>query len=183
MIAWRSSLIGVLFPVALAAQQPPPAAAAPSTTPVLDAVRAQSARFGRNMPAAAEAMPADKYGFKPTPGQMSFGELVLHVANSNNFLCSTASGMAAPAKSTLTPTSPHDSLVAAIRASFVYCDSALARVDESKLTDQVPFYGGRMASRFQALLSLSMDWADHYSQQAMYLRLNGLLPPTARPRP
>ena len=73
--------------------------------------------------------------------------------------------------------------LAAIRASFVYCDSALARVDETKLADQIPFYGGRMASRFQALLSLSMDWADHYSQQAMYLRLNGLLPPSARPRP
>jgi len=178
---WRLSLISALIPVALAAQQPAPAA--PTTTPILDAVRAQSARFGRNMPAAAEAMPADKYAFKPTPGQMSFGELVLHVANSNNFLCSTAAGMAAPAKTTLTPTSPHDSLVAAIRASFVHCDSALARVDESKLADQVPFYGGRMASRFQALLSLSMDWADHYSQQAMYLRLNGLLPPSARPRP
>ena len=33
-----------------------------------------------------------------------------------------------------------------------------------------------------ALIALTNDWADHYSAAAMYLRLNGLLPPTAQPK-
>jgi hypothetical protein len=40
--------------------------------------------------------------------------------------------------------------------------------------------GGRQGPRAFALIALTNDWADHYSAAAMYLRLNGLLPPTAR---
>ena len=71
-------------------------------------------------------------------------------------------------------------LTAALKASFDYCATALGRVDDSKLTDQVPFFGGRQVTRVAAMIALSNDWADHYAAQAMYLRLNGLLPPTAQ---
>jgi hypothetical protein len=33
------------------------------------------------------------------------------------------------------------------------------------------------------MISITDDWADHYSTQAAYLRLNGILPPTAQPAP
>jgi hypothetical protein len=44
----------------------------------------------------------------------------------------------------------------------------------------VTLWGGRQANKAGALIGLSNDWADHYSQAAMYLRLNGMLPPTAK---
>jgi hypothetical protein len=44
----------------------------------------------------------------------------------------------------------------------------------------VQLFGGREGPRAFALIALTNDWADHYSAAAMYLRLNGLLPPTAR---
>jgi hypothetical protein len=44
----------------------------------------------------------------------------------------------------------------------------------------VPWFGGRQVTRAQAILATAQDWADHYSQLAIYLRLNGLLPPTAK---
>jgi hypothetical protein len=46
----------------------------------------------------------------------------------------------------------------------------------------VLFFGGRKATRARAVIALAQDWADHYAQAAMYLRLNGILPPSARPR-
>jgi hypothetical protein len=53
-------------------------------------------------------------------------------------------------------------------------------VDDSKLGDTVELFGGREGPRAFALIALTNDWADHYSAAAMYLRLNGLLPPTAQ---
>ena len=44
-------------------------------------------------------------------------------------------------------------------------------------------FGNRPASRAAALIGLSDGWNDHYGAQAIYLRLNGILPPTAQPAP
>src|SRR5665213_2326205 len=65
-----------------------PALAAAQTAPVATAFKANAATMSKNLIAAAQAMPADKYGFKPTPAQMSFGEIVVHLAGGNDVLCS-----------------------------------------------------------------------------------------------
>jgi len=158
-------------------------AQAQTANPVSTALKNSLRSASSKMVAAAEEMPADKYGFKPTPESMSFGQLVLHVASSNQSMCQWISGAAPAAKPTATPTSPKDELVAALKASFEYCTTSLTGLDDSKLGSEVPTFGQRKASQAQVIISLSDDWADHYSQQAAYLRLNGLLPPTARPRP
>ena len=148
--------------------------------PVTTAVKNQLPRFSKNMVAAAEAMPADKYGFKPTPEMNSFGHLVMHIAQSNNGLCSKISGMAAP-DAKMTDTDPKDTLVAALKASFDYCSKSLEKVDDSKLGEQMMLFGNHPFSRAGVLIILSDDWYDHYGTQAVYLRLNGILPPTAQP--
>lgn len=174
---WSAGLaatLAIAVPLGLSAQQ--------TANPVTSAVRQMVAQHGKIMTAAAEEMPADSYTFKPTPEQRSFGEIVLHVAQSNALLCSRISGEAPPAKSTLTATSPKADLVKAIQESFTYCDSALGKLDDSTLTTEVQLFGPRKMSRAAALITLTNDLADHYSQQAMYLRLKGHLPPTAQPR-
>ena len=147
---------------------------------VMDAVRANLQRSERTMVAAAEAMPADKYGYKPTDQQRSFGEIVSHVAGSNNFMCSSISGMAAPDVKVPDGTGSKADLIAAVKASYDYCTKALSGVTDQKLGDMVPYFGGRQATRATVAVGISDDWADHYGQLAMYLRLNGILPPTAR---
>lgn len=154
--------------------------AAQAANPVSSALKQSLRRSSNIMVAAAQEMPADKYGFKPTPESMSFGQLVLHVATSNNAMCQWVSGAAPAAKVTLTPTSPKDDLVNALKASFEYCTQAFSNLDDSKLASEVPSFGGRKTTQAALMFSLSGDWSDHYSQQAAYLRLNGLLPPTAR---
>lgn len=154
----------------------------PVSNPVSGAVKAQLPRFSKNMVAAAEAMPAEKYTFKPTPEMNSFAHLVMHIAQSNNGLCSKISDTSAP-DAKLADTDPKDKLVAGLKASFDYCSSALEKVDDSKLSDQMMLFGNRPFSRAAVLIILSDDWYDHYGAQATYLRLNGILPPTAQPAP
>ena len=135
----------------------------------------------KNLVGAVEEMPADKFSYKPTEQQATFGHLVLHMIGANNHLCSTI-GDIPEVKPAVAPTESDskDKLVAALKASFDFCSSALAKVDDSKLGDEVDLFGGRKGPRAFALIALTNDWADHYSSAAMYLRLNGLLPPTAQ---
>lgn len=153
---------------------------AASSNPVSDALRASLKRAEENLLAAAREMPADKYSSAPTPAQMSFGKLVLHVAGSNDFMCSTISGNKAPERSKLEPGDAKEKLVSALEQSFQYCHTSLANVTDSNLGEEVPFFGGRKISRAAAVLGLAEDWGDHYSLAATELRLNGLLPPTAK---
>lgn len=154
----------------------------PVANPVSAAVKAQLPRFSKNMVAAAEAMPADKYTFKPTPEMNSFAHLVMHIAQSNNGLCAKISDTPAP-DAKMADTDPKEKLVAALKASFEYCATSLEKVDDSKLGDQMMLFGNRPFSRAAVLIILSDDWYDHYGAQATYLRLNGILPPTAQPAP
>jgi DinB superfamily len=155
--------------------------AVPSKNPVTDTVREILSRQQKNLLAAVEEMPADKFGWSPTPAQMTFGHLVLHMTMSNIELCSKAASMPPPPIRPA-PETDKDRLQAALTRSFLYCEAALNKVDDSKLGDSVELYGGKQATVAFALIALTSDWADHYSAAAMYLRLNGLLPPTAQPK-
>jgi uncharacterized damage-inducible protein DinB len=152
----------------------------PVANPVSTTVKAQMTRYAKNMVAAADAMPADKFNFKPTPEMNTFAHLTMHIAQSNNFLCSKISGQTAPDVK-LADTDAKDKLVAALKASFDFCSTALAAVDDSKLSDPFTVFN-RQTSRAGLLITLSDDWYDHYGAQAVYLRLNGILPPTAQPQ-
>jgi len=159
------------------------AALAQEKSPVTSVVKEILPRQEKNLVAAAEAMPADKFNYKPTEQQMTFAHLVLHIMGANDHLCSTIGGVAEPKPPVAVKESDgKDKLVTALKASFEFCTTALDKVDDSKLGDQVELFGGRKGPRAFALIALTNDWADHYSAAAMYLRLNGILPPTAQPK-
>ena len=148
--------------------------------PVTSVINQILPRQQKNLVAAVEAMPADKFTYQPTPQQMTFAALVMHIIESNNYLCSKASDTRPP-KSELKENEGKDKLVIALKASFDFCTQALAKVDDSKLGDTVELYGGKQGPRAFTVIALTNDWADHYAAAAMYLRLNGVLPPTAQP--
>jgi hypothetical protein len=135
----------------------------------------------KNTIAAVEAMPADKFSYKPSADQMTFGHLVAHMVEANYLLCSKASAVPAPKVEEVKDTDSKDKLVAALKASFDFCTDALGKMDDSKLgetTEGGP--GGQQLSRARFALGIASNWADHYAEAAMYLRLNGILPPTAK---
>ncbi|HEV3040306.1 MAG TPA: DinB family protein [Candidatus Angelobacter sp.] len=157
------------------------AALAQTKSPVSDALRTMLAGREKNMIAAFGEMPADKFGYKPTPEQMTFGHLAAHIVSGNYFFCSNVGDVPRPKIEELKDTEAKDKLVAALKASFEFCDSALAKADDSKLNENITWSDGKPRARAWAFVSLASSWADHYGMAAMYLRLNGLMPPTAKP--
>jgi hypothetical protein len=132
--------------------------------------------------ASAEEMPADKYNYHPTAGQWDFGKIVSHVAAANSHVCAMLNDQHAPAATHVSPTASKPELIAALKASFDFCDTAFSSLDDAKLGDTITFFGGARVPRARALIEEVTDLNDHYSQMAGYLRLNGLLPPSAEPK-
>jgi len=154
----------------------------PEKKPVATSLQMLLPRSRTNILGAISAMPADKFGYKPTPDQMTFAHLVVHIASSNNFLCVKAANVAEPKVEEVKETDSKDKLLAAATASFDFCADALGKMDDSKLGDTVELFGGRQFPRAMAALGLASGWADHYAAAAMYLRLNGIQPPSAQPK-
>jgi DinB family protein len=189
----KTSLVTILalaLPVGLTAQQTP---AGPPANPVTAAFRARTMGLHRNIAQAFDSIPESKFTYKPTPAQLTIGYIAQHVASDNYLFCNAFGAMKAtlPAQDTTTADSvkakwPKDTLVAKLKASLTFCESAFAQLDDSKLGDQVPltFNGNtRNVTRASMVLGHALDLADHYSQLANYMRLNNILPPTALPRP
>jgi len=161
----------VLTAVAAVAQQ--------SKSPISDVAREMLNAREKYTVGAFEAMPADKYEYKPTPEQMTFGHLAAHIVDSNHAFCSWAGDVPKPAAEQLKGTEGKDKLIAALKASFEFCRTALAKADDSKLNDNITWFDGKPRPRAWAFMTLTASWADHYGAAAMYLRLNGILPPSA----
>jgi DinB family protein len=174
----------ILLLSAVALSVPAVSHAQDGTGPLATAMKTTLTRYTTNMPGAAELMPADKYGFKPTPEQLSFGEILAHEAQSNELLCGAIAGAPPPATPAAAAgaTAPKDSLVARLKKSFEYCGSVIGQLKENALGDSVAVSATRKMTRARAVIVVTLDWADHYAQAAMYLRANGILPPSARPR-
>ncbi len=156
-----------------------PAVAAAQAAPMARAFRDDARDTGKNLVAAAEAMPADRYSFRPTPAQRSFAEIVAHSAQANDYLCGTIGGIEPPQRTKVSPGDGKAVLVGRLRESLEFCDRALRGLDDSRLGEERPFLGGKR-TRAAIMTHAIADWESHYSQAAMYLRLNGKLPPGPR---
>ena len=159
-----------------------PQLVAAQSSPVADALRDIAKQRGANLMAAADLMPSDKYDFKPTPAQWNFAHIIDHVAFYNDYFCSDISGQKAPERAKMDSTAGKDALTARLKETFDFCTQALSAVDDSKLGEQIPAFGGKTKTRGWMMMVTAADWFDHYTQLAMYLRLNGILPPTAKPK-
>jgi hypothetical protein len=179
--SFKISFAVIVFSMCAMAQAPAPAASAPATTkdPVSTVLRILLPRSQNNIVGAVQAMPADKFSYKPTPGQITFGHLVVHIIESNYLLCSKTSDTPAPKVDEFKDTDSKDKLLAGTKASFDFCTDALSKMDDSKLGDSVELFGGRKFPRAMGAMGLASSWADHYGMAAMYLRMNGITPPSA----
>lgn len=148
-----------------------------SQNPVTDNVRQRISRQSKNIIGAAEAMPAEKYNYKPTEGNMTFAHLMTHIVEGNNFVCSKIGGQ--EKKSDVKDTDGKDKIVAAVKESVDFCTKALEGAKDADLGQEIEMFGGRKAPKAAAVVELPVDWADHYGAAALYLRLNGILPPSA----
>lgn len=165
--------MALVLPTALAGQS---SAARESPDGVILEFEKFAAVFGGRLVAAFDSIPESSYDYRPTPPQQSIGYIAQHLEHANYSLCERLGELKHPstAKDSLADTIkarwPKDTLVARLRASFHFCDSAVAQVGQL-----------RSAAVAGTLLAFETDLAEHYSQLASYMRLLGMVPPSALP--
>jgi len=166
-------VVTLLLPTTLAGQSP---ATRESPDPVMFEFVRYADIFGSRLVAAFDSIPATRYDYRPTPSQQTIGYIAQHLEDANYSLCERLGDRKHPrtAKDSSADTSkarwPKDTLVARLEASLRFCDTAMERV-------------GQLDSPALAstLLALETDLAEHYSQLSAYMRLLGLVPPSALP--
>ena len=151
-----------------------------ASNPVVSSANEIFQRQSGYMLTAAGQMPAEKYGYKPTPGQWTYGKIVAHVIQANFGVCGMLSGDGPGKGPAVTETTPKDELLPVLKQSFETCQKALDGLQDASLGGTITYFGGAKKPRARALIELTDDLEDHYSQMASYLRLNGMLPPSAK---
>jgi uncharacterized damage-inducible protein DinB len=141
--------------------------------------------IGRKLIAMAEDFPEDKYDFKPTPGQRSFAEQLLHMAGANYFFINVANGEKPPAQEdpSRAKYKTKADVVAFVKKSFEDGAAAIKAKGDAGMA-------GMMVDPFENQQVRVFDWAygfmehcgEHYGQLVVYYRLAGLVPPESRPK-
>jgi len=193
-------LVGLAFLIArlVHAQQPTAAEIAKKET-VASAFTRGFSYQEYQVRSAAEAMPEDKYSYRPAEGKFknekpefgpaevrTFAEQVKHVACANFAFAAELDGSKPPEacdKGGPSPAKTKKELLTYLRDSFAAVNKSLAAMNEKNMFD--PIEGPYAAPATRLGLATTIIWhaADHYGQMALYLRLNGIVPPSSRPKP
>ena len=176
-------------PFSLLAQQAAPAASAtpaPAAAPANPITLSERGLYGFMSSAvvrAAEKMPEENYGFKPTPEVRSFGQLVGHEADANYNFCALAAGETSPAKGIeKTKTSKAD-LVAALKDAVAYCNKTFEGMTDSTGSQIVKIFGSMSVAKLTVLSLNTAHTDEHYGNMVTYMRLKGIVPPTSENAP
>ena len=172
-----------LTAVALAALILTPAAAfaQASTNPFTDAVKAQLAQIKAPVTRTAEKVGEDLYSFKPTPDVRSLGQLIGHIADGNNGLCSAASGMKPAVTGIEKSKTTKADLQKALADSFAFCEQAIASMDDKKGAELTKSNLG-MQPRLMVFAFNNSHVNEHYGNLVTYMRLKGIVPPSSEPK-
>ena len=122
----------------------------------------------------AEAMPADKFGFRPHPESMTFGELMSHIATTNYQFAAGLKDSEPPA---MPSPATKDAIVKFLSDSFDYCSSVIPNLSSEQMGAPHNSPDGRLLGR-EILLALYVHVAHHRGQAEIYLRDNGIRPPS-----
>jgi hypothetical protein len=152
---------------------------APASNRISNFFRKALAQRTEQIVMAAAKMPPDKYSFEAPPDNITFGYLILHIAIGNYLFCSPIGGIAEPQLPQLTEADSKQKLVDRLKSSFDFCESAVAKLDDSHMSEVLSI-GDTKMPRSMAVLTLAGSWATHYQLQEKYLQLNGYTPTAAK---
>ena len=141
---------------------------------------------------AADAMPADKYGFAPTDGEFkgvrTFGQQVKHLAAANHILAAAALGEEPPtgAGDEMGPETVRTKaeILDYLNGSFEHLARAIDSIGDKNATvkaSPISPLKGTEATRLALTVEAMIHAFDHYGQMVEYLRMNGVVPPASRP--
>jgi len=146
----------------------------------------------RQIVAAVDAMPADKFGFAPTDGEFkgvrTFGQMVKHLSATNHILAAAALGEEPPtdAGDEVGPQAVRTKaeMLDYLNSSFAHLSNAIEAIGQTNVpvnTSPISPLKKGDVTRSGLVVESLMHAADHYGQIVEYLRMNGIVPPASRP--
>ena len=176
-----------IAPAAGWAQAQSEAASASAAPAVIEVLMRDIATLEGKLLGLAEAIPEDKYDWRPAEGVRSVREVMMHVAADNYFL-PTFAGMAAPAETGI-KSGDYPSVQAyekrsaskavalqALRESFAHLRSAMELADEAVLKQSFDVFGTKMSGLDLSVMTTT-HLHEHLGQAIAYARSNGVVPP------
>lgn len=190
LLAVAVILFGMLGPTAARADKAAPAAAKPASAEPAAPERGVRAEFLADHAAVtgkllqlAEAIPADKYTWRPQPGVRSVSEVLLHAAGANYFI-PTFFGVPLPQgmdlKTFETSTTEKAKVIETLQASIAYARGAVLRLPDADLEKTGKFFGGREVTYRVMITSAAEHSHEHLGQLIAYARMNGVTPPWSK---
>jgi len=171
----------VAFLVVVAAVVPSSLWAQASAPSLAKEIAASFQRASTEILDVAEAMPADKYGYKPTPEISSFGEQLVHVAGITQRFVDTAKGTKTEAPHHAASTKPE--IMELLKKTFQNAQEMINPLTDAQLLEPVKFpFGDRTVTRATFWQGPLYQIRNHHGQLVVYLRMNGIVPPTSARR-
>ncbi len=166
------AVVAAAVPSLLSAQTPAPSLA--------KELAASFQRAATEILDVAEVMPAEKYGYKPTPEISSFGDQLVHVAGITQRFIDSAKG---------TKTEAHHGAMAKpeviglLKQTFQSAQEMITPLTDAQLLEPVKFpFGDRTVTRATFWQGPLYQIRNHHGQLVVYLRMNGIVPPTTARR-
>lgn len=136
-----------------------------------------------NVTAAAKQVPDSSYSYRPTPTVRTFGQLIAHIAGSQDMFCAQALGEKANDSDLIeNTTTGKAALVAALEASNEHCRKAYAMTDAVAMQRTVKTFTGERSALWALLYNTAHD-NEHYGNVVTYMRMLDMVPPSSQPRP
>ena len=133
----------------------------------------------------ADAMPADKYDFAPTNGNFkgvrSFAGQVKHVIQANYYIFGTAASMKPSSMPKMQDLKTKAQIMQALKASFAFAHQAIATLTSQNAMEKVKPVAG-IDTRAGVMLLAIIHMNNHFGQMVEYARMNGIVPPSSRPK-
>jgi len=137
--------------------------------------------------ALANAIPADKYAWRPKPGVRSVGEVFMHVASEYYVYTPMAYGVApspvvapnAAAMKQFETMSSKPDVLKHLADGFAYCKQVLSAADPASLAGEHKMFGGEHTV-IETSIGMGGDLHEHLGQLIAYARMNGITPPWSK---
>ena len=132
-----------------------------------------------NITKAAEELSEEDYAYRPVATVRTFGEIVGHVAGSQNLMCAAALGDKQPAEDAIEKVAKSKAaILKALHESVEYCTKAYAITGATAGKSTQLF--GETSTRVGALVLNAVHDGEHYGNIVTYMRMKGMVPPSSR---
>ncbi len=162
--------------------RPPAAAPAAPTAGFRADFLVQLDMVGKQIVDLAEAVPADKYSWRPAPGVRSISEVYMHIVGGNSFIptfmgVKPMAGLERGMEKTVTDKAR---IVELLKQSMAHARSAVLSIPDADLDKKVKIFGGQEVSQRATIMIIGNHLHEHLGQSIAYARANGITPPWSK---